>query len=252
MTEHSSHAELDWSHRLRKAEKIHKLLRLPAAQARRLQLLEIGTGSGAIAHYFAKLESDLFGVFAVDVVDQRMVKDGYEFQVYDGVRLPFTSAIFDLVITNHVIEHIGDRRLQAAHLAEIERVLKPGGRAYLASPNRWQFIEPHFRLPGLSWLPRPWRDAYVRLTGRGKRYDCDPMTHVELEEMLRAAGLRFRNINVAALRATLQLEGGSQAVATVLRRIPDSLLQCACRLSPTMVYLLEKESAAESGKRQLL
>ena len=43
---------------------------------------------------------------------------------YDGTRLPFESAEFDVVYSSHVLEHLlyPDR-----HLAEIERVLRPGG-----------------------------------------------------------------------------------------------------------------------------
>jgi SAM-dependent methyltransferase len=49
----------------------------------------------------------------------------------DATRLSFANATFDLVIGNHIMEHIPDDRKA---LVEIYRVLKPGGRAILQVP----------------------------------------------------------------------------------------------------------------------
>ena len=49
----------------------------------------------------------------------------------DAVALPFADARFDAVFANHVLEHIED---DARALAEIRRVLKPGGFALLQVP----------------------------------------------------------------------------------------------------------------------
>lgn len=52
-------------------------------------------------------------------------------QKLDLLALPFQDGYFDLFIANHVMEHVADDR-QA--LAEIVRVLKPGGLAVLQTP----------------------------------------------------------------------------------------------------------------------
>ena len=62
-------------------------------------------------------------------------------EVTQGVELPFDDARFDVVISNHVIEHVGDEAAQHAHLREIRRVMKADGSAYLAVPNRWMLTE---------------------------------------------------------------------------------------------------------------
>jgi hypothetical protein len=49
----------------------------------------------------------------------------------DATALPYPDARFDLVIANHVLEHIGD---DWRALAEIRRVLRPGGLAILQVP----------------------------------------------------------------------------------------------------------------------
>lgn len=100
-----------------------------------LRMLEIGTGSGGIAHYFATHPKLRCAVMAVDVHDNRLVRDGYDYRQVEGVELPFDDASFDVVITNHVIEHVGDAQAQHRHLAEIRSVMKPDGVVYLAVPN---------------------------------------------------------------------------------------------------------------------
>ena len=54
----------------------------------------------------------------------------FSFQHIDAQSIPFEDAHFDAVIANHMLYHVPDR---AKALAEIRRVLKPGGRFYAAT-----------------------------------------------------------------------------------------------------------------------
>jgi SAM-dependent methyltransferase len=199
------HAALDLASRHRKGLKIERVLNLPARQ-QPLRMLEVGTGSGGIAHYFgthSRLKCDVIGV---DVVDNRVITDGYAYREVHGTKLPFGDACFDVVISNHVIEHVGDETEQRHHLSELRRVLAPSGVGYLAVPNRWMLTEPHYGLKFLSWWPRPLRTPYLRLMRRGTCYDCEPLQLRQLEDMLAGSGFHYENVCIEAWRATLDIE----------------------------------------------
>jgi SAM-dependent methyltransferase len=237
VSERLPHAALDGGGRLPKAEKIARLLALALPEGRTLRILEVGTGSGVIAQDFARRLGARAEVDAVDVADQRVVHDGYRFRRVDGTTLPFASGTFDAVISNHVIEHVGERDDQLAHVRELARVLREDGRGYLAVPSRWQPVEPHYRLAFLSWLPKPLRSPYLRWRGRGDFYDCEPLRLFEIEAYFRAAGLASRNVFVPALRALVDAEGGAPSSARIAAAIPDRMLHAVRALSPTHVYL---------------
>src|SRR5258706_13518917 len=57
--------------------------------------------------------------------------------VGDGQGLPFDNAAFDFVAAFHSLEHVDDPR---AVLAEVRRVLAPGGWFYMGVPNRSRLI----------------------------------------------------------------------------------------------------------------
>jgi len=233
------HVSLDLASRHAKALKIERLLGL-ATMPQPLHLLEIGTGAGGIAHYFATHPQLRCEVNAVDVVDNRQVAEGYTFRQVQGVELPFADASFDVVISNHVIEHVGDASAQARHLTEIRRVLKPSGVGYLAVPNRWMLVEPHYRLMFLSWWPRAWRTPYLRLMHKGSFYDCEPLEKHQLERFLDGAGFSYRNLCIEAIRATLAIERPRAMLTRGLGILPDEMLKPLRGLIPTLIYRLER------------
>jgi len=236
------HAVLDLASRHLKAKKIEKLLNL-SDYSRTLHVLEIGTGSGGIANYFGTHPRLRCQVVATDVRDNRQIRDGYEYHLTQGVKLPFDDRQFDVVISNHVIEHVGNTAAQQEHLNEIFRVLKPDGAGYLAVPNRWMVTEPHYRLKFLSWLPHGWRSTYLRLRGKGDFYDCEPLQMRELERMCAAAGLIGRNLCIEAMRITFEIERPASFVARLIRRIPNMLVVPLKPVIPTLVYHIQRMAA---------
>lgn len=92
----------------------------------------------------------------------------------DITALPFDDAMFDLVLCSHVLEHVPDDRTA---LAEIRRVLKPGGEALLMHPidyRRETVEDPSITAPEAR-LRAFGQEDHVRLYGRdfiGRVLDC--------------------------------------------------------------------------------
>ena len=80
--------------------------------------------------------------------------------------LPLPDADFELVTAWDVLEHVQQPH---AMLAELARVLRPGGTAFVTAINRFAFRDPHYHLPLINYLPRPAGELIVELLGRSKR-----------------------------------------------------------------------------------
>lgn len=131
--------------RKEKAEKINRILKEELGKpVRGMSILDVGTGNGEIANYFAKAGND---VWAVDV--QKAINDKevlFSFSQLTDETLPFADNSFDIVISNMVIEHVANAE---KHLSEIYRVAKCGGGVYviLRHPTgifQKKFIQKHF------------------------------------------------------------------------------------------------------------
>jgi SAM-dependent methyltransferase len=203
------------------------------------RVLDVGTGSGFIAASLAERVGPAGSVVAVDVVEKRQVSDGFEFTPVAGTTLPFPDQSFDIVLSNHLFEHVGGTDDTLHHLREVARVLRDGGVCYLAVTNRYVVIEPHFHLPFLSWLPAALRTPYVRLFRGGRAYDCDLPSRSDVLALLASAGLAYDELTLAAIDELRRVEGGTPAVR-LARRLPTAILRRALPLIPTMVFLLRR------------
>jgi SAM-dependent methyltransferase len=232
------HMPFDAAERRTKARKIIALLQAerPLTGA---AVLEIGTGTGVIPQTLAETVGPSGRVVSIDTVDTRIASEGYEFRLTAGSSLPFEDASFDVVVSNHVVEHVGDRAAQQVHLDEIRRVLRPGGVGYLATPTRWALLEPHFRVPLLSWLPRPLRDRYLRLSRRGQAYDVDPYGPHEIRRAFGRARLQWRDRTLDALDEMARLEAANLAVRLLING-PTWLRRGARPAMPTMIFTVRR------------
>jgi ubiquinone/menaquinone biosynthesis C-methylase UbiE len=85
-------------------------------------ILEIGSGpSNPCSEFFSAIGP----VTGVDVSAEVLGNSSLSrAETYDGIHLPFADSSFDAAVSNHVMEHV-EHPLD--HLAEIRRVLRPGG-----------------------------------------------------------------------------------------------------------------------------
>ena len=232
-----SHAVLDRDARVVKGRKIAAILQ-SSMSLDALHVLDVGAGGGFIAEYFSSTVGANGRVVAVDTKNQLPAGSKVEFRLLKGTRLPFEDNEFDLVISNHVIEHVGTAKDQLQHLRELTRVVKTDGVIYLATPNRWTPMEPHFRLPFLSWLPPTARSAYVRMTDRGTVYDCAPLTRPGLRHLSRQAGLVGEDVTHLALTnyGRIELTG---IPGQMLASLPDSFARLIAGIwcIPSLIFL---------------
>jgi len=102
----------------------------------------------------------------------------------NGEFLPFKDNIFDLVTCSEVLEHIAEPKKA---LKEMYRVLKPGGRLLISTPNRFAA---EFWVK-LFWLPRAIKRALELKNpfspAEGKCYDS-PLYEHTLRQYLQDAG----------------------------------------------------------------
>lgn len=106
-----------------------------------------------------------------------------------GHKLPFEADSFDCVTFANVYEHIPPN-LRVATLAEIYRVLSPGGILVGQLPNPYSPIESHSRLPLLGCLPRGLQRWYWRLTPTGWDFDKAHFFSVTVKNLRRIAQAR--------------------------------------------------------------
>lgn len=172
--------------RIKKAETIVRVCQdfIQSADLSKLHLLDVGSSNGIIDNHLA----NYFGhVCGIDIDEPAMAharntfqRNNLVFSQGDAMKMASPDNSFDVVVCTQIYEHVPDA---AQLLSEIFRVLKPGGFCYFSGNNRLMFMEPHYRLPLLSVLPRALAHRYLRLTGKGDYYHELHFTYWTLRKM---------------------------------------------------------------------
>jgi SAM-dependent methyltransferase len=135
---------------------------------RRGPVLDLGCGTGSFLAAVGRVYPNLAGVDIAMrwllVAKKRLNEEGLSsvpLACACAEGLPLKDASVGGVVAGDVIEHVADQR---ETLAEAYRVLEPGGRLVMASPNRYSLApEPHVQVWGVGFLPRRWMGPYVQL-----------------------------------------------------------------------------------------
>jgi 2-polyprenyl-3-methyl-5-hydroxy-6-metoxy-1,4-benzoquinol methylase len=164
----------------------------PGRDLRDKRLLEIACGRGGFSCWLASQPIRPHEIVAVDFAATAITKGeafaaqrrlaGITWEIGDIQNLVHADESFDTVVSCETIEHVADpiRAVQ-----ELARVLKPGGRLLLTTPNYL----------GTMGLYR----AYMRLTGRKYTEEGQPINNFMLLPLTRAsiasAGLRVTSVD---------------------------------------------------------
>ena len=199
-------------------------------------VLDIGSGTGLIKRWLG----DRYGrrIFGIEP-DFRWSEVREDLIAADASALPVRTNSVDLILCNNVYEHV---RAQEELLREMYRALRPSGKVYFTVGSRFQVMEPHFRLPFLSWLPPRAAERYLQLTGRGDTYqDIRFPIYSRLMSQLRTVGFSVKNVTSDLLfsgRTALSRRYRWARIAGVLPRcLVDLLLNL---FSPQWILLLTK------------
>ncbi|NJN17793.1 MAG: class I SAM-dependent methyltransferase [Oscillochloris sp.] len=137
-----------------------------------LQMLDLGAGMGGFAVAAALAGTHVtaceYNPAYCRIIELRAARHRLRLPVFNaaGESLPFPDAAFDVVTAWDVLEHVRDPQQV---LRELARVLRPGGHALITAINRRAWVDPHYHMRGINWLPRPLAELLIAARGRTKR-----------------------------------------------------------------------------------
>jgi SAM-dependent methyltransferase len=106
------------------------------------RVLDLGCAAGAITHFLSTFGCEPVGIDAEPLAIERArnLFPELEFVVADAADLPFEHSSFDKAVAADFVEHVDDDTFRRV-LAEVRRVLKPGGTFSIYAPNPSHVIE---------------------------------------------------------------------------------------------------------------
>ena len=173
---------------------------------------------------------------AVKFANKSFQKNNLDFKTADAMNLDFADSSFDVVLCTQIYEHVPDAQTM---IKEIFRVLKPGGICYFATGNRLTLMEPHYRLPFLSLLPRPLAHLYMKVAGKGDHYHEKHLTQPGLHKLVSAFTMHDYTKKIIddplLFKTEYMLTPGSTK-----HKLAKFIVNYAYWLCPTYIWILEK------------
>lgn len=105
------------------------------------RVLEVGCGDGTTSRLLAEQGNQVRSIdvsqVALQAASQHVAGSSLNliYEHGDGRKLQFTDDAFDYVVSEHLVEHLSLADMNT-HLAEVRRVLKPGGCYLISTPSR--------------------------------------------------------------------------------------------------------------------
>jgi len=128
-------------------------------------VLDVASGEGYGSVLLGQVARSVIGVdidqAAVDFATANYATPHVTYRQGDATRIPVPDHSVDVVVSFETIEHFAD---QSAFIAEIDRVLRPGGVVVISSPNR---------------------DIYTGVLGNQNPFHVHEMNQAEFEAALR-------------------------------------------------------------------
>jgi SAM-dependent methyltransferase len=205
---------------------------------------DLGAGTGLIKRVLEERSGRPIVGFEID---REFMEETSRMVLADLTKLPVADGAIEFGIANHVYEHVGNLDL---FFAEIRRALAPDGRVYLTAGNRFALIEPHYRLPTLSWWPEPVATRILRWSGRGERYDdIHFVTHRRLVAAAARHGLWLEDVTDGVLASQLHRYGSrpGQLASRFALRLPGGLRRLLLRWASPQWFFFIRHAGVTGG-----
>ncbi len=128
------------------------------------RVLDVGCGAGQVVGTLTEAGFEAHGVDVSEPNIERASQFSSRCQMYDGRRLPFPDDHFASVGALNVLEHVEEPE---QFIAELVRVVQPGGHVVLSSPNFFRvfgFRDYHPRMRGVGNKWRNWKRLMAKRT----------------------------------------------------------------------------------------
>jgi 2-polyprenyl-3-methyl-5-hydroxy-6-metoxy-1,4-benzoquinol methylase len=208
--------------------------------------VDVGCGSGGIAVALAPHVKEILGVdpeswplwqeYAASHGNLQFVQRSIE-------NLSLPNACADVVICNQVYEHVPDPEYL---VAEIHRILKPGGYCYFAGPNLLFPIEPHVFWPFVHWLPRRFAVRLMRLFGAKKIIDANSVSYWTLTRWFTRFEVTDALPEIITHPDRYELPG---RLVRIFSNLPRWAISSLTWLSPAFIFVLRKPRATDKATK---
>jgi 2-polyprenyl-3-methyl-5-hydroxy-6-metoxy-1,4-benzoquinol methylase len=204
--------------------------------------LDIGCGTGEIAAHIAP------HVHSITAIDSGAWPQWLNFQkehnnlnfLHESIdALSCKQDSTDIIICNQVYEHVNNPQQL---IAEIYRILKPGGHCYFAGPNLLFPIEPHIFWPCIHWLPRRLAIKLLRQCGSTAILDAYSTHYWTLTrwlnrfEITNAIPFIVKNPDAYYPSSWVKLKW----IWRLLAYLPATMIRAMTWLSPGFIFILRK------------
>jgi SAM-dependent methyltransferase len=167
-------------HRTHDPEQVERIRMLGTGGLRGAVLMDVGCGAGSFLDVVKGMCRATIGIEPTPSLRQAARAKGHEVFPYGHDVPPERSGTVDIAVAFSLVEHVDDPR---SLLQDIHRLLRPGGRLLVSTPNRRDWL--------LEVLPDDYAQFFYRLVHTWY-FDADA-----LAALLRLAG--FTEISVAYL-----------------------------------------------------